>query len=151
MCYTKVFQFDNIKYQIKLFIWAKVHITALIVMRNVLLHFLKQLLSAQMEKDIVSFIFKESWNTSQHNENWQHTDCTGKCGNHYPLSVRLATWFKWEKDCWQMCWSFESLETSQSELPTILIEDQNYQKFTESGNNVHLFVCFNAAVYSFSH
>lgn len=51
--YTKVFPFDNIKHQIRLFIWAKVRITALI-MRNVLLHYLKQLLLAQMEKKLYS-------------------------------------------------------------------------------------------------
>lgn len=51
-CYTKVFQSDNIKHQIRLFIWASVHITALIIMRNVLLHFLKQILFVQMEKKL---------------------------------------------------------------------------------------------------
>lgn len=37
-----------------LFIWARVHITAFIIMRNVLLHFLKKLLFAQMEDKLHS-------------------------------------------------------------------------------------------------
>lgn len=85
---------------------------------------------AQMEKKLYSVFHIQGILKHFTTKNWQSTDCTGKCGNHYTLRVWLTTWLKWERDCWQICQSFESLERSQREFSTVLIENQNYQKFT---------------------
>lgn len=56
-------------------------------MRNVLLHYLKQLLFPQMEKKLYSVFHIQEILKHFTTQELKCIDCTGKCGNHYTFSA----------------------------------------------------------------